>query len=142
MKSQHHRVGYVRVSTREQHLDLQLDALRQAGCQKIFRDVISGAKADRPGLQAALEYLRPNDGLEESARSAQPAGGVAKLLALRAAPDRDFPMAEPNPMTKSKQPRADLGKLRGPGRIGCRATWPLRGGSSSAVAPAELTISL
>jgi len=63
MESQHHRIGYVRVSTREQHLDLQLDALRQAGCQKIFRDVISGAKVDRPGLQAALDYLRPNDQL-------------------------------------------------------------------------------
>ena len=63
MESQQHRIGYVRVSTREQHLDLQLDALRQAGCQKIFRDVISGAKADRPGLQAALDYLRPDDQL-------------------------------------------------------------------------------
>ncbi|MCL8208663.1 MAG: recombinase family protein [Actinomycetia bacterium] len=54
-------IGYARVSTTDQTPALQEDALRQAGCTKIFRDVMSGAAADRPGLQQALEYVRPGD---------------------------------------------------------------------------------
>ena len=56
-------VGYARVSTAEQTLALQEDALRAAGCDTIFTDTISGAKAERPGLSAALAYLRPGDAL-------------------------------------------------------------------------------
>ena len=56
-------VGYARVSTLEQNVDLQIDALRQAGCEKIFEDKVSGTKADRPGLQAALEFVRSGDTL-------------------------------------------------------------------------------
>lgn len=56
-------VGYARVSTAEQSLDLQKDALAAAGCGKVFEDVLSGAKADRPGLAAALEYARESDTL-------------------------------------------------------------------------------
>lgn len=55
------RVGYARVSTTEQHLDLQLDALKQAGCGKLFTDKVSGAKTARPGLDEALAYLREGD---------------------------------------------------------------------------------
>jgi DNA invertase Pin-like site-specific DNA recombinase len=51
-------VGYARVSTDDQELSLQEDALKGAGCEKIFYDKISGAKSDRPGLQKALEYVR------------------------------------------------------------------------------------
>ena len=54
-------IGYARVSTVEQDTALQKDALRKAGCEKIFEDTISGAKADRPGLAAALAYLRDGD---------------------------------------------------------------------------------
>jgi DNA invertase Pin-like site-specific DNA recombinase len=54
-------IGYARVSTNEQSLDLQLDALKQAGCEKLFTDTISGASSDRPGLREALEYLREGD---------------------------------------------------------------------------------
>lgn len=55
------RIGYSRISTDEQSLDLQIDALRGAGCEKIFSDTASGARADRPGLKAALEYARDGD---------------------------------------------------------------------------------
>jgi DNA invertase Pin-like site-specific DNA recombinase len=56
-------VGYGRVSTAEQSLDLQKDALAAAGCGKVFEDVLSGAKDDRPGLAAALDYVREGDTL-------------------------------------------------------------------------------
>jgi DNA invertase Pin-like site-specific DNA recombinase len=54
-------VGYARVSTHEQNLDMQLDALKAAGCQKIFTDKISTLKAERKGLDEALTFLRPGD---------------------------------------------------------------------------------
>jgi DNA invertase Pin-like site-specific DNA recombinase len=56
-------IGYARVSTADQNLDLQLDALKQAGCERIFHDMISGAKAERPGLQDTLSHLRRDDTL-------------------------------------------------------------------------------
>jgi DNA invertase Pin-like site-specific DNA recombinase len=57
------RIGYVRVSSDEQNLDLQLEAMRQAGCDKIYEDKASGANTERPGLQLALEVLREGDTL-------------------------------------------------------------------------------
>jgi DNA invertase Pin-like site-specific DNA recombinase len=54
-------VGYARVSTLDQNLDLQMDALRTAGCERVFSDRTSGARADRPGLRDALEYIREGD---------------------------------------------------------------------------------
>jgi DNA invertase Pin-like site-specific DNA recombinase len=56
-------IGYARVSTDDQNLDLQRDALTQAGCEKILEDHQSGAKAERPGLKSALEYARKGDTL-------------------------------------------------------------------------------
>lgn len=57
------RVGYARVSTREQtaSLDTQREALAEAGCERIFEDVISGARSKRPGLDAARQFVRPGD---------------------------------------------------------------------------------
>jgi DNA invertase Pin-like site-specific DNA recombinase len=55
------RVGYARVSTHEQNLDLQLDALKQAGCEEIFADKISGSVSERPGLDKVENYLRAGD---------------------------------------------------------------------------------
>jgi DNA invertase Pin-like site-specific DNA recombinase len=56
-------IGYARVSTQEQNLDLQKDALNGIGCGRIFTDTASGAKAERPGLTAALEHCRDGDTL-------------------------------------------------------------------------------
>jgi len=53
--------GYARVSTFDQNLELQLEALRSSGCDRIFEDKISGAKSKRPGLDKLLKVLRPGD---------------------------------------------------------------------------------
>ncbi len=57
------KIGYARVSTADQHLRMQEDALKSAGCEEVFNDVISGVKTERPGLEKALAYLRENDTL-------------------------------------------------------------------------------
>jgi len=56
-------IGYARISTGDQSLALQHDALRSAGCERIFEDKASGAKTARPGLTSALEQLREGDTL-------------------------------------------------------------------------------
>jgi DNA invertase Pin-like site-specific DNA recombinase len=56
-------IGYARVSTADQNLDLQTDALTKAACEKIYHDKISGAKAERPGLAKVLEISRSGDTL-------------------------------------------------------------------------------
>ena len=55
------QIGYARISTAGQDLALQTDALNGAGCEKIFTDQASGAGDARPGLAAALAFLRPGD---------------------------------------------------------------------------------
>ena len=57
------KIGYCRVSKDDQDLSLQKDALTAAGCEKIFEEKISGTKADRPQLQAALQFAREGDTL-------------------------------------------------------------------------------
>lgn len=54
-------IGYARVSTTDQILDLQLDALKKAGCSRIFTDTASGVKSDRAGLKEALTFMREGD---------------------------------------------------------------------------------
>lgn len=56
-------IGYARVSTLDQSTDLQIDALNEAGCQKIFQETASGRKTDRPELLDALDYMREGDTL-------------------------------------------------------------------------------
>lgn len=58
-------IGYARVSAAEQDTALQTDALRKAGCERVFEDTASGAKADHPGLADALTYLRDCDVLAD-----------------------------------------------------------------------------
>ena len=55
------KIGYARISTKDQKLDLQKDALIRAGCEEIFSDVASGAKTARSGLEKAIEFARRGD---------------------------------------------------------------------------------
>ncbi|MCC6373390.1 MAG: recombinase family protein, partial [Moraxellaceae bacterium] len=55
------KIGYARVSTDDQNLDLQHDELKRAGCENIYSEHISSTKAERPQLQACLKALRHDD---------------------------------------------------------------------------------
>ena len=55
------KIGYVCVSRQEQNEELQIDALKEVGCEKWFLDKMTGSKAERKGLNEALEYLRSGD---------------------------------------------------------------------------------
>ncbi len=55
------KLGYARVSTSEQVLDLQLDALRQTGCEQVFTDTVSGVQPHKPSWEHLLAYARPGD---------------------------------------------------------------------------------
>lgn len=57
------KLGYARVSTQDQNLSLQLDALQGAGCQRIFQEKASGSKMERPELSKLLDIIRPGDTL-------------------------------------------------------------------------------
>jgi DNA invertase Pin-like site-specific DNA recombinase len=57
------KIGYARVSTKEQNLHLQEDALKDAGCEEIYTDIASSSKSQRPGLDKALEFIRAGDTL-------------------------------------------------------------------------------
>ncbi len=56
-------IGYARVSTQDQNLEAQIDALGNAGCLKIYQEKISGADSERPELAKVLEYVREGDTL-------------------------------------------------------------------------------
>lgn len=55
------KLGYARVSTLEQNLDLQLDALKKEGCKKVFTDKVSGVRSHKPNFEKLIEYARPGD---------------------------------------------------------------------------------
>src|SRR5260370_18696396 len=76
-------IGYARVSTADQNLDLQHDALAAAGCEKVFEDKASGARDDRPGLRDALSHCRPGDGIVvyKLDRLGRTMRGLAELVA-------------------------------------------------------------
>jgi len=57
------KIGYARASTADQHLRMQEDALKNAGCEEIYTDIISGVKSQRQGLDQAMSYLREGDTL-------------------------------------------------------------------------------
>lgn len=79
------KIGYARVSTEDQNLDLQLDALRQQGCTKIFQEKMTGATKSRPALNKAIKALKPGDmlvvwKLDRLGRSLQNLIEILKLL--------------------------------------------------------------
>ena len=76
-------VGYARVSTSDQDLTLQTDALTKAGCEKLFTDKVSGAKLNRPGLTEALNFVRAGDTLViwKLDRLGRSIGGLIELAA-------------------------------------------------------------
>ncbi len=55
------KIGYARISTKDQNLDLQIDALEKDGCSRIYTEVMSGTKSERPKLQELINNLRPGD---------------------------------------------------------------------------------
>ena len=57
------KIGYARVSTKDQNLDLQIEALRNAGCEKIYQEKISGSTKNRPELDKMIEHFRKDDEL-------------------------------------------------------------------------------
>ncbi len=81
-------VGYARVSTQDQELALQLDALTAAGCERVFTERASGAQRERPQLRAALDYMRAGDTLvvwrlDRLARSLQQLIATVEALGAR-----------------------------------------------------------
>lgn len=81
-------VGYARVSTRDQNPAAQIDALKAAGCERVFMEKASGAARDRPELNAALDYIRAGDSLvvwklDRLARSVRQLVETAEDLARR-----------------------------------------------------------
>jgi DNA invertase Pin-like site-specific DNA recombinase len=57
------QIGYTRVSTHDQNMNSQIDALKNAGCTKIYKEIVSGIKSEKKALEEALEYLRSGDTL-------------------------------------------------------------------------------
>jgi DNA invertase Pin-like site-specific DNA recombinase len=83
-------IGYARVSTTDQNLDLQLHALKQVGCQKLFQEKISGSTRNRPELERLLEQLREGDliivtKLDRLARSTSDLLDIAEIIRLAGA---------------------------------------------------------
>ena len=115
-------VGYARVSTQEQDLALQLDALRNAGCERIFEEKASGAQRERPELQAALGYMRPGDtlvvwkldrlarSLKQLIETVEALGTARHRPALADRGDRHHHLRRP----------AGVPPVRGPGRVRAR----------------------
>lgn len=86
------KIGYARVSTTDQNLDLQIQALKQAGCEQIFQDQISGGRMDRPGLTDALSRLQQGSTLVvwKLDRLARSVKGLVDLVADLEAKDVQF----------------------------------------------------
>lgn len=83
-----HRIGYARVSSSGQNLNSQLDALKQAGCGKIFADKMTGSRIDRPGWDSLMVYVRPGDTLMVTELSRMPRSLLNFLETIRLLEER------------------------------------------------------
>ena len=83
-----HRIGYARVSSSVQNLNSQLDALKQAGCGKIFADKMTGSRIDRPGWDSLMVYVRPGDTLVVTELSRMPRSLLNFLETIRLLEER------------------------------------------------------
>lgn len=95
------KIGYARVSTTDQHLDLQIQALRAAGCDEIYEDRMTGARVkNRPGLQDALSKLNSADTLMvwKLDRLARSVKGLVDLIAEGLDADVGMPLHHPAPI--------------------------------------------
>ena len=114
------RIGYARVSTIEQNLDLQEDALKAAGCEKVYTDKTGGTKAERPGLERTLADLRPGDKLVVWKLSTASGGRWSRLIeTVIGLSDRGvgFQSLQEVIDTTTSGGHARLPCLRGPGRV-------------------------
>ena len=117
------KIGYARVSTEDQHVDLQLDALTQAGCQRLFCEKVSGAGPQRPELLRMLEQLRAGDTvvvwkLDRLARSTRDLLATVETIRAAGATCRSLsePWADDLPWREVHSDR-----VRGYGRVCARA---------------------
>ena len=86
------KIGYARVSTEDQSLDMQQDALTAAGCERVFSDLVSGTKEDRPGLNQALDHLGAFVSLNGAARYGhEPSADRIVLTRSETASEADLP---------------------------------------------------
>jgi DNA invertase Pin-like site-specific DNA recombinase len=102
------KIGDARVSTQDQKLDLQLKSLKKAGCQKIFREKVSGVNRQRPECQRTLDQIRPGDiivfwKLDRLARSTRDLLNTMDTIKRQAANSDPFPSHGPTPQhTRAK----------------------------------------
>ena len=115
-------IGYARVSTEDQTLDLQRDALQGAGCDKIFAETASGANSDRPVLQDALTYARAGDTLVVWRLDRLGRSLPHLLQTVTGLADRGDRLPQSDRGDRHDHPRrqADLPRLRRPGRVRAR----------------------
>src|SRR5215204_3210737 len=118
-----HLLGYARVSTTDQHPQLQVDALKVAGCYRVFTETASGARTDRPVLEQVVDQLRPGDTLnvwklDRLGRSLRHLVDTITGLA-----DRGIGFCSLQEAIDTTTPRrqARLPRLRRPGRVRTRS---------------------
>ena len=113
-------IGYARVSTQGQNLELQLEQLGKAGCEKIYREVASGAKTDRPELQRLLKGLQPGSTLVVTRLDRLARSTIDLLTIIKTIADREClfkSLADPWCDTTTPGGRFDVDSVGGARRV-------------------------